>query len=70
VVFGCERLVAEVASRLPASALRRADVTLPATAEQAVADAGSLLVGPGSKRDTIERAVKLVETVLGAAPKI
>jgi DNA-binding winged helix-turn-helix (wHTH) protein len=67
-VFGRERLLAEVANRLPASALRRPDVTLPAAAQQAFADAGTLLAGGASNIDTVEHAVKLIETVLSAAP--
>jgi len=67
-VYGGERLLAEVASRLPDAALRRADQTLAGPAERAFTDAGSLMVG-ASGTAVVERAVGLLETVLTAAPE-
>ena len=65
--FAVERLLAEVAARLPQQALKTADTTLPTPAAKAFGDAGTLLVGAASIA-TVERALGLIETVLSAAP--
>jgi hypothetical protein len=65
--FGRERLLAEVAARLPADASKPPNEALPAPAERAFADAGTLLAGAANV-ETIERAVKLLESTLSAAP--
>jgi len=65
--FGRERLLATVAARLPADASMPPNAALPAPAERAFADAGTLLAGAANV-ETIERAVKLLESTLSAAP--
>jgi len=65
--FGRERLLATVAARLPADASMPPNASLPAPAERAFADAGTLLAGAANV-ETIERAVKLLESTLSAAP--
>jgi DNA-binding winged helix-turn-helix (wHTH) protein/Tfp pilus assembly protein PilF len=65
--FGRERLLATVAARLPVNASKPPNAALPPSAERAFADAGTLLAG-AANIETIERAVKLLESTLSAAP--
>lgn len=65
--LGRERLLAEVASRLPPGALRHSESFLPPAAERAFADAGAVLMG-GSRLDQVQRAIGLLESVLSVAP--
>jgi len=64
VPFEPERLLAEIAYRLPGTA--RA-TELPAAAQQAFAEAGTLLAGVATG-ERLERARVLLESVLSAAP--
>ena len=66
--FGRERLLVEVASRLPAPAVSRADATLPAPAQRAFAEAGTLLPG-ATDTASVDRVLGLLESVLSAAPE-
>jgi hypothetical protein len=66
-VFGRERLLVEVAARIPATAVLRADTTLPAPAQRAFAEAGTLILGV-SDTASVERVLGLLESVLSAAP--
>jgi hypothetical protein len=54
-------------ARLLADASKPPSAALPAPAERAFADAGTLLAGAANV-ETIERAVKLLESTLSAAP--
>ncbi|HSE11636.1 MAG TPA: tetratricopeptide repeat protein, partial [Rudaea sp.] len=65
--YGPERLLAEVAARMPAAAFRHADTALPAPAQRAFAEAGTLLLG-ASNVESVERVLGLLESVLSAAP--
>jgi DNA-binding winged helix-turn-helix (wHTH) protein/Flp pilus assembly protein TadD len=65
VPFGRERLLVEVAARLPAKA---ASIALPAAAQQSFAEAGTLLAS-ASTTEPIERALALLEGVLSVAPE-
>jgi tetratricopeptide (TPR) repeat protein len=65
--FGDELLLAEVAERLPAALVGRGADDLAVPAQRAYADAGTLLVG-AADRDTVERALELLESVLSTAP--
>jgi len=65
--FGRERLLAAVAFRMPEAAARRADATLPAAAQRAFAEAGTLILGV-SDIASVERVLGLLEGVLSAAP--
>ncbi len=65
--FGRERLLAAVAERLPAAALKPVNASLPEAAQRAFADAGSLLLG-ATNAETTERATILLESTLSAAP--
>ena len=65
--FGRERLLVEVASRLPATAVPRADATLPAPAQRAFAEAGTLILG-AADTSSVDRVLGLLESVLSAAP--
>jgi DNA-binding winged helix-turn-helix (wHTH) protein/Tfp pilus assembly protein PilF len=65
--FGRERLLATVVARLPADASMPPNASLLAPAERAFADAGTQLAGAANV-ETIERALKLLESTLSAAP--
>ncbi|HET7065466.1 MAG TPA: winged helix-turn-helix domain-containing protein [Rudaea sp.] len=65
--FGRERLLVEVASRMPAAAVSRADTTLPAPAQRAFAEAGTLIPGV-TDTASVERVLGLLESVLSAVP--
>ena len=67
-VFGRERLLVEVAARIPATAVLRADTTLPAPAQRAFAEAGTLILGV-SDTASVERVLGLLESVLSAVPE-
>jgi DNA-binding winged helix-turn-helix (wHTH) protein/tetratricopeptide (TPR) repeat protein len=65
--FGPERLLVEVASRVPAAIVTRANATLPDPAQRAFAEAGTLILGVTDTAG-VERVVGLLESVLSAAP--
>ncbi len=65
--FGRERLLVEVASRMPAAAVSRAGATLPAPAQRAFAEAGTLILGV-TDTPSAERVLGLLESVLSAVP--
>jgi len=65
--FGPERLLVEVAARMPATAATRADTTLPAPAQRAFAEAGALILG-ATDTASVERVLALLQSVLSAAP--
>ena len=65
--FGRERLLVEVASRIPATAVSHADTTLPAPAQRAFAEAGTLILGVNDIAG-VERVLGLLESVLSAVP--
>lgn len=65
--FGRERLLATVVARLPADASILPNASLSAHAERAFADAGTLLAGAANV-EVIQRALKLLESTLSAAP--
>jgi DNA-binding winged helix-turn-helix (wHTH) protein/Tfp pilus assembly protein PilF len=65
--FGRERLLVEVASRMPAAAVSRADATLPASAQRAFAEAGTLILG-ATDTASVDRVLGLLESVLSAVP--
>ena len=65
--FGRERLLVELASRVPQTVVKSAAPTLPVPAERAFADAGTLLIGAADS-EPIDRAIKLLERVLAVAP--
>ena len=65
--FGGERLVAEIAIRLPAAAVKSRRPELPAPAQSAYAEAGGLMAGQAGEA-ALRRAVELLESVLSATP--
>ncbi len=65
--FGRERLLVEVASRMPATAVAHAQSTLPAPAQRAFAEAGTLVLGAADTA-SVERVLSLLESVLSVAP--
>lgn len=65
--FGRERLLAALAERLPAPALKPSNALLPEVAQRAYAEAGALLAGAAGA-EPVERAIGLLESVLSAAP--
>ncbi|HEY2396609.1 MAG TPA: winged helix-turn-helix domain-containing protein [Rudaea sp.] len=65
--FGRERLLAALAERLPAPALKPANALLPEAAQRAYSEAGTLLGGAGGV-ESVERAIGLLESTLSAAP--
>jgi DNA-binding winged helix-turn-helix (wHTH) protein/Tfp pilus assembly protein PilF len=65
--FGRERLLVEVAARMPATAVARTETTLPAAAQRAFAEAGTLILGV-TDTASVERVLGLLESVLSAAP--
>ena len=65
--FGRERLLVEVALRMPAAAVARTETTLPAAAQRAFAEAGTLILGV-TDTGSAERVLGLLESALSAAP--
>jgi DNA-binding winged helix-turn-helix (wHTH) protein/tetratricopeptide (TPR) repeat protein len=65
--FGRERLLVEVASRVPATAVPHSDTILPASAQRAFAEAGTLILGVTDTASG-ERVLSLLESVLSVAP--
>jgi len=65
--FGRERLLAALAERLPAAALKPSGAVLTEAALRAYSEAGTLLVGAAGA-EPVERAVGLLESTLSAAP--
>jgi DNA-binding winged helix-turn-helix (wHTH) protein/Tfp pilus assembly protein PilF len=65
--FGRERLLVEVASRMPATAVARSDAALPAPAQRAFAEAGTLILGV-TDIASVDRVLGLLESVLSAVP--
>jgi len=65
--FGRERLLVELASRAPPTAVKAATPALPAPAEREFADASTLLIG-ATDMQPVDRAIKLLEGVLAVAP--
>jgi len=65
--FGRERLLVEVAARMPATVVARTETTLPAPAQRAFAEAGTLILGV-TDTASVDRVLGLLGSVLSAVP--